>query len=70
VKRKHNPKGNYKTECRATRTPDKRGGRIRCHGGVLAVMQMIKTVPKAEDVMDIMHLIYKTYHYSPESKRE
>lgn len=32
-------------------------------------MQMMKSVPKAADVMDIMHLIYKTYHYSPKSKR-
>jgi hypothetical protein len=30
----HNPKGNYKIECRATRTSDKCEGRIRCLGGV------------------------------------
>ena len=34
VKRKHNPKGNYKFECRATRTSDKCEGKIRCRGGV------------------------------------
>jgi hypothetical protein len=28
----HNPKGNYKIECRASRTFDKCEGRIRCHG--------------------------------------
>jgi hypothetical protein len=32
VKRNHNPKGNYKIECRAT--PDKCEGRIRCLGGM------------------------------------
>jgi hypothetical protein len=30
----HNPKGNYKIECKASRTPGKCEGRIRCHGGV------------------------------------
>jgi hypothetical protein len=30
----HNPQGNYKIECRASRTSDKCEGRIRCHGGV------------------------------------
>jgi hypothetical protein len=34
MKRNHNPKGNYKIECRATRTSDKCEGRIRCRGGV------------------------------------
>jgi hypothetical protein len=34
VKRNHNPKGNYKIECRATRTSDKCEGRIRCREGV------------------------------------
>jgi hypothetical protein len=33
-KRNYNAKGKYKIECRATRTPDKCEGRIRCHGGV------------------------------------
>ena len=36
----------------------------------LAVMQMMKSLTQAANVMKIMHLIYKTYHYSPKIKRE
>jgi hypothetical protein len=34
VKRNHDPKSKYKIQCRATQTPDKCQGRIRCLGGV------------------------------------
>lgn len=36
----------------------------------LAVMNMIKKNDKAAKVMEVLHLIYKTYHYSPKSRRE
>jgi hypothetical protein len=36
-----NQKGNYKIECRASRTSDKLEGRIRCHGGVSIFCRLI-----------------------------
>lgn len=36
----------------------------------LAVMGMLKKSPQADLVLEKLHLIYKTYHYSPKSRRE
>jgi hypothetical protein len=33
-------------------------------------MDMLKRCKEAENVIDVLHLIYKTYHYSPKSRRE
>ncbi|XP_069110113.1 zinc finger protein 862-like [Argopecten irradians] len=36
----------------------------------LTVMNLLKKSTTAAAIMDILHLIYKTYHYSPKSRRE
>ena len=36
----------------------------------LAVRKMVKNCPPAAQVIDVLELVYKTYHYSPKSQRE
>lgn len=36
----------------------------------LAMLDVQKTVPMIENVYDLLQLIWKTYHFSPKSKRE
>ena len=36
----------------------------------LAMLELQRTCPMFEDVSDCLHLVWKTYHCSPKSKRE